>query len=476
MNINGFIERFEQYSVKHKLFKSGEKILVGFSGGADSTALLLALWHLKSKYGYSLLAAHVNYDLRGEDSKLDEQYARKFCFDRNISIVVKNITIDSTSNVENHAREVRFKYFNNLRKLYKIQKIVLGHNREDQAETLLFRMFRGSGYTGIKGISPITDDVVHPLLSFSRKDITSYLELEGIKWREDLSNKDNTYSRNKIRNQMIPWIQEHLNPNVVTKLYETAEIFSETDDILESLAKRRFLKAQIKHSKDECRLSTKIIKKTRSVLRYYVYKEAYSRINGNSKDFYHNNFIEIENLLTSDGSKQIYLPNNVYVFKEYDELIFTNIDFSKSENIENEKEITSLRNRSTFEDYRIIMKKLKKMPTKRNLFEDKDIAYLDLDKTSFPITIRHRKPGDRFHPLGMQHNKKLKDFLIDEKIPKFDRDKVLIFCDKEKIIWLAGYRIDDRVVTSEQTQNILQISIEKMATNKMRAAERITKK
>ena len=476
MNINGFIERFEQYSIKHKLFKSGEKILVGFSGGADSTALLLALWHLKSKYGYSLLAAHVNYDLRGEDSKLDEQYARKFCFDRNISIVVKNITIDSTSNVENHAREVRFKYFNNLRKLYKIQKIVLGHNREDQAETLLFRMFRGSGYTGIKGISPITDDVVHPLLSFSRKDITSYLELEGIKWREDLSNKDNTYSRNKIRNQMIPWIQEHLNPNVVTKLYETAEIFSETDDILESLAKRRFLKAQIKHSKDECRLSTKIIKKTRSVLRYYVYKEAYSRINGNSKDFYHNNFIEIENLLTSDGSKQIYLPNNVYVFKEYDELIFTNIDFSKSENIENEKEITSLRNRSTFEDYRIIMKKLKKMPTKRNLFEDKDIAYLDLDKTSFPITIRHRKPGDRFHPLGMQHNKKLKDFLIDEKVPKFDRDKVLIFCDKEKIIWLAGYRIDDRVVTSEQTQNILQISIEKMATNKMRAAERITKK
>ena len=105
MNINGFIERFEQYSVKHKLFKSGEKILIGFSGGADSTALLLALWHLKSKYGYSILAAHVNYDLRGNDSKLDEQFVRKFCFDRNISLVVKNITIDSKSNIENHARE-----------------------------------------------------------------------------------------------------------------------------------------------------------------------------------------------------------------------------------------------------------------------------------------------------------------------------------------------------------------------------------
>ncbi|MCD6176834.1 MAG: tRNA lysidine(34) synthetase TilS [Candidatus Cloacimonetes bacterium] len=475
MNLNGFIERFERYSEKHKLFKSGEKILVGFSGGADSTALLLALWHLKSKYGYSILAAHVNYNLRGDDSQFDEQFVRKFCFDRNISLVVKTIDIKSSSNLENHAREIRFDYFNDLRKLYKIQKIVLGHNREDQAETLLFRLFRGSGYTGIKGISSITEDIVHPLLSFCREDIVSYLESENIKWREDLSNKNNTYSRNKIRNQMIPWIKEHLNPNIVTKLYETAEIFSETDDILESLATRRFLKALIKHSKDECRLSSRIIRKTKSVLRYYVYRKAYSRINGDSKDFYHNNFIEIENLLTSEGSKQIFLPNNVFVFKEYDELIFTSMDFSISENLQNEKEIKSLRSRFTFEDYRIIMKKLKKMPTKRNLFEDKNVAYLDFDKTNFPIIIRHRKQGDRFYPLGMQHSKKLKDFLIDEKVPKFDRDKVLIFCDQEKIIWLAGHRIDNRVVTTNTTRDILQIKIERMATKKMRAAERIGK-
>ncbi|RLC58450.1 MAG: tRNA lysidine(34) synthetase TilS [Candidatus Cloacimonadota bacterium] len=475
MKMNGFIESFEKYSVKHKLFKSGEKIVVGFSGGADSTALLLALWHLKSKYGYSILAAHINYNLRGDDSQLDEQFVRKFCFDRNISLVVKNANIKSSSSVENHARELRFDYFNDLRKLYKIQKIVLGHNREDQAETLLFRLFRGSGYTGIKGISPITDDIVHPLLSFCREDIVSYLESENIQWREDLSNENNTYTRNKIRNQMIPWIKEHLNTNVVSKLYETAEIFAETDDILESLATRRYLKAQIKHSKDECILSSRVIRKTKSVLRYYVYKKAYSRINGNSKDFYHNNFIDIENLLNSDGSKQIFLPNNIFVFKKYDELIFTNIDISKFENLKNEKEITSLRSRFTFEDYRIIMKKIKKMPNKRNLFEDKNAAYIDFDKTSFPITIRHRKPGDKFYPLGMQHNKKLKDFLIDEKVPKFDRDKVLIFCDKEKIIWLAGHRIDNRVVTSEQTQNILKIKIEIMATKKMRAAERVNR-
>lgn len=475
MNINVFIEKFDNYSQKHKLFNRGEKILVGFSGGADSTSLLLALWHLKSKYGYSILAAHVNYALRGEDSNLDEQFVRQFCFDRNISLVVKNINLTSGSNLENHAREVRFEYFNTLCKQYKIKKIVLGHNREDQAETLLFRLFRGSGYTGIKGISPITDNIIHPLLSFSKLEITSYLESEEIKWCEDLSNKDNTHSRNKIRNQMIPWIKENLNPNVVTKLYEAAEIFSETDEILESLAARRFLKAKINFSKSEYTLSIKVLKKTKPVLRYYVYKEAYTRVNGNPNDFYHNNFMEVEHLLNSKGSKQIFLPNKVFVFKEYDKLIFTSKDLSKTEYSENKKVITSLRSRFTFEDYRIIMKKLKKMPTKRNLFEDKNTAYIDLDKTDFPLTIRHRKPGDRFQPLGMQHSKKLKDFLIDEKVPKFDRDKVLIFCDENKIIWLAGHRIDNRVVTCEQTQNILVIRIEKMTTKKMRAAERIQK-
>ncbi|MDP8267620.1 MAG: tRNA lysidine(34) synthetase TilS [Candidatus Tenebribacter davisii] len=476
MRNNGFIEKFEKYSIKHKLFNSGEKILIGFSGGADSTALMLALWHLKSKYGYSILASHVNYNLRENDSKLDEEFVRKFCFDRNISLVIKNVNITPNSNIENHARELRFDYFNSLRTVYKIQKIALGHNREDQAETLLFRMFRGSGYTGIRGISPITDDIVHPLLSFSREEIVTYLKSENIQWREDLSNEETTFTRNKIRHNMIPWIKEHLNPNVVNKLFEAAEIFSETDDILTSLASRRLLKALIKQSKNECRLSVRVIKKTKPVLRYYVYKEAYSRINGDSKDFYHNNFIEIENLLSSNGSKQIFLPNNIFVFKEYNEFIFTNIDISKFENSENEKEITSLRSRFTFEDKRIIMKKLKKMPTGRSIFENKNIAYIDLDKTNFPLRIRHRKQGDRFHPLGMKHSKKIKDFLIDEKVPKFDRDKVLIFCDHEKIIWLAGHRIDDRVVTMDDTQNILYIKIEKIAQKKMRAAERINKK
>ena len=471
-----FFERFEEYAETHKLFKRGERILVGFSGGADSTALMLALWHMKSKFGFSLLAAHVNYNLRGKDSKEDEAFVKQFCFHRNISLVVKDVKITSESNLENHAREIRFKYFNQLRKIYKVNKIALGHNREDQVETMLYRMFRGTGYTGIKGISPITGNIIHPLLSFSRSDIVEYLQNEKITWREDESNKDSIYSRNKIRNELIPWVQEKLNPQVIDKLYNAAEIFTETDDILQELAKRRLLKAQLRHTKSEYRFDIKVICKTRSILRFYLYKEIYSRFRKDGKDFYHGNFEEIEAILHSDGSKMIFLPHGVKVIKEYNELIFTDDITNYQVDIENMKEITSLRNRLTFEDYRIIMKKLKKLPSKRYLYEDKYTAYIDMDKTSFPLFLRHRQPGDNFIPLGMDHSKKIKDFFIDEKVPKFERDKVLILCDEEKIIWVAGHRIDNRVITDKGTNNILMMRVEKMAVKKVRAAERIKRR
>nr|HPR18773.1 tRNA lysidine(34) synthetase TilS [Candidatus Cloacimonadota bacterium] len=422
-----FFKRFEEFAKRHKLFKPGEKILVGFSGGADSTALLLALWHLKSIFGFSLLAAHVNYRLRGKDSQLDEEFVRDFCFERNISLVVKNVNLPSGGNMENQAREIRFSFFDKLRKLYKVDKIALGHNRKDQAETMLFRLFRGSGYAGIKGISPISGNIIHPILCFTREEIEAYLQNEGIQWREDKTNYENIHSRNKIRNELLPWLQKNMNNTIVDKLYNTASIFSDTDDILEELARRRLLKAQLIHKKNEYHLSLTVIMKTRPVLRFYLFRNVYAILTEQKQDFYTSHFDEIEAILPAEGSKQVELPHQIVVRKEYQRLVFLVREDLTATDVNNVKEISALRNRITFEDTRIIMKKLKKQPLKRNPFEDREVAFIDLDKTSFPLTIRHRQPGDRFIPLGMNNCKRLKDFFIDEKIPKFDRDKVLIF-------------------------------------------------
>jgi len=468
-----FLVKFEQFVINNRLISKNDKILVGFSGGADSTALLLALWHLKSKNNFSLLAAHINYNLRGEDSRSDAEFVTNFCFDRNISIVLKDTEIDPTGNLENQAREIRFEYFDQLAKLYKVNKIALGHNIGDQAETILFRLIRGSGFTGIKGITPINGNLIHPLLSFSRKEIIEFLGRENISWREDKTNKQNLFSRNIIRNELIPWIEDKLNPNVIEKLYNTGNIFNETDEIMLELARRRISKAKVKRDKSDFRFSLKVLRRTRPALRFYIYKDIYQQISGTDKDFYHSNFEEIESVINTPGSKKINLPKKVYVFKEYDEIIFSNKAKLKIVDVNNQKEITALRKRLVFEDHRIIFSKLKKLKPSRHLFEDKFTTYLDLDNIIFPITIRHRQQGDRFYPLGMENPKKLKDFFIDEKVPKFDRDHILILSDAEKILWIVGFRVDNRVAITEKTDNILKVRIEKITVKKTRAAERI---
>jgi tRNA(Ile)-lysidine synthase len=470
---SNFFARFQRFVVENKLVQSGDKVLVGFSGGADSTALLLALSQLKTTIRFSILAAHINYQLRGEESDADEHFVKEFCFSRNIALVTKTVKITTQSGVEAEARDVRFRYFNALSKLYKVHRIALGHHQGDQAETMLFRLIRGSGINGLKGITPISGSVIHPLLPFTRDEITAYLQHNSVSWREDLSNQNTIYSRNMIRNDLIPWIQNRMNPRISEQLAATATVFYETDQILGELASRRLNRALL-HEDEECiQLKLNDLLKWRSVLRFYIYRRVFERLSGSDKDFYQSHFEAIEAICSSDGSKYITLPRDVLVQKQYNQLIFRTASSLEEIDVTNSKVLTSVRSRFSFEGWRISMKKLKKMPAQRFPFEDSYSTYIDLDKTSFPITIRHRLPGDRFHPLGMQHSKKLKDFFIDEKVPKFDRDKALIFCDDSKIIWVCGHRVDNRVVTDANSNSILRIRVERVATRKMRAAERV---
>lgn len=473
MNLNSlFYRKFDKFVEENCLFGKGDKLIVGFSGGADSTALLLCLMHLRTKFNISLLAAYVNYNLRGKESTVEQEFVKKFCFQRNISLVIKNVKSEIKNNLENSARTIRFDYFRDLKKLYKFDKIVLAHTKDDQAETILYKLFRGSGLTGLKGILAKNNNIIHPLLVFKKKEITNFLIDQDIKWCEDSSNNDNKFSRNKIRNELIPWICENISSGINDKLFNTAKIFSETDDILKRIAERKIAHASHDQSKTVYRFSIKNLKNSESIIRFYIYRIIYHRLGNSGLDFYHSNFDEIESILDSKGSKMVSLPHNVVVIKEYNELIFSKEDGSVF-NIHNIKEINSIRNRLTFEDHRIIFKKLKKLPKKHYPFEDKNTVYLDLNRFDFPLILRHRKPGDRFFPFGMEHPKKLKDFFIDEKVPKFERDKILLLCDKEKILWISGMRIDNRVALLPDSNNILMVRIEKIASQKARPAERI---
>ena len=284
------------------------------------------------------------------------------------------------------------------------------------------------------------------------------------------------YTRNKIRHKIIPWIEDNINSKVVEKLYNTSVIFRETDIVMKEIAKRRIVQATLRKHRKGISLSLPIIKRIQSVIRFYIYREIYKQISGTEKDFYQNNFNEIESILNASGSKQIMLAHNVIVLKEYDNLIFLKKGSFVVSDINFKRVISNVRARFGFENYRIYMRKIKILPRKRNQFENKNIAYLDYDKVVFPITLRHRRDGDKFIPLGMKGNKKLQDFFIDEKVPKFERDNIIIFEDKEKIIWIGGKRIDSRVSITNKTKNILQLRMEEITFHKSRHAERIKKR
>lgn len=471
----GFIEKFERNFQENRLLKHRDKILVGFSGGADSTALLLCLYHLRTKYKFHLLSAHINYHLRGEESDRDEQFVKQFCFSRNISILVDHYKTKSAKVNENNLREYRFHWFNSIVKSYNLSNIALGHNKEDQAETILHRMFRGSLLTGLGGIKPIRGNVVHPLLPFSRSEITEFLNQEGVNWREDSSNQGSDFTRNKLRNELFPWLSENIHPRVSDKISEAASYFREADEYLENSARVRL--HHIVEKKDEEEIVVRIgeLLKVKRFLRFYIYRLLFKEIKGNGLDFYQSNFIELEKSLNSKGNILIQLPDGGYLQKEYDRLRFFRNGLPEEEELEEAREIPSLRNRFVYDGWRISMKKLKKLPSGRGVFLDRNKVYLDYDKLEWPLVVRHRESGDSFIPFGMDKHKKLKDFFIDIKLPRWERTKALVFCDQEKIIWIGNERIDQRVAITQETSNILMMKIEKVRQRKLRRAERIKK-
>lgn len=459
---------------KHGLLEERDHVLIGFSGGADSTALLLVLWHLRSKLKIKLLAAHINYNLRPDENRKEEKFVKKFCFQHNISLLINHYDPSGKEINENNLREYRLNWFKSLNSLYKIDKIALGHNRGDQAETIYYRLLRGSLLTGLGGIHPLSGNIIHPLLTCSRKEITQYLKSENLSWCEDSSNHETHYVRNKIRNIGFPWIKKNINPKVEERISETSTFLQEADEILRKTALLQLhTKIKVKHNDEEIRLDIKKLLNVKAVLRFYIYRYLYSEITGCNQDFYQSNFYEIDSAIQQSGNRQIQLPNNIVIEKEYDQLVFYLLGRPPDDfELEPPRELSILRNRFSYSGWRVIMKKVKSLPKKRNPYFDKQTIYLDYDKIVFPLTIRHREPGDRFIPYGMKGEKKVKDFFIDLKVPPRDRDRAILFCDADKIFWIGSYRSDQRVAITEETSNILMIKLEKIKRRKARAAER----
>ncbi len=468
------LRHLEKYISYEQLLKPQDKILLAISGGPDSMTMLCLFFRLRSLMNLSLLAVHINHQLRGSDSDADETFVQEQCRQYNIPIITRKISLDGAKDLENHARIKRFEIFSQLLDCYQFHYIALAHHKNDQAETVLMNVFRGTGIRGLAGIKPKNGRIIHPLLCFDRSQIMLYVDTERIPYRIDRSNQDCHFRRNHIRNVTIPEIISGFNPDFINKICDQAGVLRETDQLLHTIALQHLKKLVLAQGNDYLALSVPLLTALSPLEQYYCCKEAYRMVCGSEQDFYRKAMHSITALFQSRGSKIVQLKNGVSVIRQYDQLKFSQSEHQVDQDGIKQAVINEERSRLVFLNYRFFIRRIKILPKGALEVRDKREVILDENKITYPLRIRIREDGDRFIPFGMYKEKKLKDFFIDEKVPRFDRDKIPVLCDEHKILWVVGYRIDQRVSISDATTRYLILRFEPVSSVRKRAASRRT--
>ncbi|SEM31316.1 tRNA(Ile)-lysidine synthase [Syntrophus gentianae] len=474
------LDKIRQTVQKYGMLKGGEHVVVAVSGGPDSVALLQVLTLLSSEFDLTLTVAHLNHGLRGAESDAEEQLVCRLSEERGISCVVKEVNLTALRekekrrrSLEDIGREERYSFFSTLAKEIGATRITLGHHREDQAETVLMNLIRGTGLEGMKGILPVRDGIfIRPLLEVCRKEILEFLHAEEIPFLEDSSNREDQFLRNRIRLHLIPLLQERYNPKIVDILNRTACIARREVDCLKSRASQILddwqIPPQIKDG--VATLEIKEFLKLHEALQYRVIKTLLGRmysLNCRVTSAHIQAVVELCHGRNPDGI--LHMPDKILVKREYGQLTFVcrgdkgiPLDDYAGEGRSCEEFFYFVKIPDSVElkELGIVVKTAFAEKDEERIFgEGNNVAYLDFDKLKMPLVIRNRRKGDRFQPLGMEGTKKLKAYFIDEKIPRQKRDSIPLLADGHSVVWIAGLRTSERTRVNKETVHIVKIEI-----------------
>ncbi len=423
------------------------KLLLAVSGGVDSMVLL----HLLKKSKIHFEVAHCNFNLRGDESEKDYLLVKKTCLQ--YDIVFNGKKFDTTLfaqekgvSIQMAARELRYNWFYEIIQTKKLQYLVVAHHKNDQSETILLNILRCKGSFSWEGMSFFKNNIIRPLLNYSKQELINYAKENKIEWREDSSNEKSDYQRNFIRNIIIPELEKQF-PSAENNLLQFAEITRYNNSILRAFIQQK--KSQLCSNENGILKidSDLLIKENEpSVLLFHLI---------NSYGFNFENCVQMLDAKHTSG-KKFYSENYIALIDRNSILI------KKSENINTASfQIDTISKPAIFNQLEFNFREIpnQHIELKTQL---KSTALIDQHKIQFPLELRTYREGDYFYPLGMKGKKLLSDFFIDEKINDFDKKKIPLLCSDQQIIWVAGYRIDDRFKVTDSTQKILRVDITKV--------------
>jgi len=446
---------------QHSLIDKGDNILIGLSGGPDSMALLYGLLEIQNQKSFSIYIAHVNHGVRGEEADEDEKFVERLSKKLNLPYYSTRIDMEGYAkkhkmSSEEAGRKLRYDFFRDTLLNIGGGKIAVAHNKNDQAETLIMRMLRGTGIDGLKGMEYKTEEIIRPLLDISRAEIEEYIEINKIETRLDKTNLVPIYNRNKIRLEVIPYIKENFNPNIIDTLWRTSKIMSYDSSFLNEYTLKTYRDLMKSKKKNSIILYRKKFSKEHTAIKQRIVRQAIYDLTNNLQGITSKHILDIVELFDrGDTGKSIDLINNIIAETSYDDLIIKmrNKEYSVDYNydISFEKPIY-IKETNCFIEARVVPKEKVEIN-----FKDRFIKYFDYDKIEDGLHLRNRKTGDKFVPLGMNGMKKLKDLFIDEKIPLNKRDTIPILTDGKNIIWVVGLRVSEDYKITPSTKNVLVI-------------------
>lgn len=450
------------------MLSQGDHLLVAVSGGPDSVALLRILRLLAGEYGLSLTAAHLNHGLRGEEADAEEAFVRRLSAEMGLACICKKMDILSLrsskqGSLEDIGRQERYRFLDETADRCGAARIAVGHHRDDQAETVLLHLLRGSGPEGLRGMLPVREGrIIRPLLEVGRAEILEFLRLEKAAYRTDSSNADPRFLRNRIRNELMPGLVSGYNPRLAEGLCRTAAIIRGEDDYLAGVVRQILAGWGVRPGWEKTALPLADFRLLHGALQARLIKGLLEEASEAKNGIGYRHVEAVLNLCRRPRGREalLDLPFGIRVTCGR-ELIRLSREGGapigrRREPLRFEYEVTIPATIPLPEIGATIRLTWAENPGPEGMRARPEIAFMDYDCLEAPLTLRNRRPGDRVAPLGLKGTKKLKDYFIDGLIPRSLRDRIPLLADRRSIVWIAGLRISERVRVTERTQRVLQ--------------------
>ena len=455
----------------------GDKVIAGVSGGADSVCLFLMLLELREKIGFDLIAVHVHHGLRGEAADQDQRFVEALCEQHRIPLEIFRVNLESIAkkrkqSLEEAGRMVRREAFDSVCQKYGGNKIALAHHQNDNAETLLWNLSRGTGLDGLGGIRPVNGKFIRPLLCMNRKEIEEYLAKRKQSYCIDETNAGTDYTRNKLRHLVLPILEEQVNSAAVRHMNETMEQIWELQEYMQEQVEAAYQECVQEHFEKACwiQIQQKSFETFPELIKKMVIRKGMEQVGGKKRDLSHKHVDVMMELMNKQVGRTLDLPYEMHAKRNYEGIRLEKqrtYSFGEEKKAEIMQECMSELNipGETILADRNLKLRCKILEKPKNL-SIKDIPqkiytkWFDYGIIKSSLYIRTRQAGDTIVIDEKGHQKKLKNWFVDEKIPKEVRDSQLLLAENNEILWVLGHRMSQAYQVKQSTKWILQIEVE----------------